>query len=63
MGQNQAKWNALANVVGEDDARLNKALACAMAAIQRRDGGLPAWTDQTAWEDLYGCAVATYKAA
>lgn len=59
---NEARWTALAEVVGDDDARLNKALGDAMTAFQGRFGYLPDGYDDESQNDLYGLALAAYAA-
>jgi hypothetical protein len=60
--QNTVKWNALADAVGSDDARLNQALGSAAQAFQDRHGFLPDGFDDESWNDLCGMALKAYKA-
>lgn len=61
--QNTIKWNALADAVGGEDARLNKALGAAMKAFQGSRGYLPDGYDDESQNDLYGLALAAYATA
>lgn len=59
-GRQETAWLALTASVGEADPTLNTALAEAMRTIQRRDGAMPGWSSNTAWEDLYSYALDNY---